>query len=76
MPALTLAQAEEQLAEAYSALSAARKMQDYQISTSTGGRRVQRASLADLMKDVQYWQRQVNSLARGGNLRTWDAVPR
>lgn len=72
---ITLAQAEQQLAEALTALSAARQAQDVSITASTGGRRIQRAPLESLSADVKYWQAQVSRLSRGGDLRTWSAVP-
>ena len=73
---ITLEDAQAALAAAQTALAAARSQQSYQIAAATGGRSVTRASHADLLKEVQYWDQKVAQLSRGGGLRTWSAVPR
>ena len=75
MAGITLQQAQQKLQNAMDAYDKALQAQDYQISTSTGGRRVQRASLKDLQGGVDYWQQQVNRLSRGGQLAVGRVVP-
>lgn len=73
---ITLVVAQAQLAAAIAALEAAGTQQEYQILAATGGRKVQRAAYGELLKAVQYWEQKVATLSRGGNLKTYLAVPR
>jgi len=73
---ITLDVAQANLDAAIAALTAARGQQSYQIAAATGGRSVTRASVADLLKEVQYWEQKVAQLNRRGGLRSWSAVPR
>lgn len=66
MAGITLAQAETQLANWLTALERISSNQSYSISTGGGSRTVQRADLADVQAQVDYWDRQVKRLTRGG----------
>jgi hypothetical protein len=72
---VTLEQAQAQLQSALDSLIAARQAQSYQVGSQSGARRVDRAALESLSKDVQGWEQKVASLSRKGGLRTWSAVP-
>ncbi len=71
---ITLQQAQDSLAGALEALAAARAIQSYSVTSTSGGRTVTRGSHADLLKEVQWWSQKVAQLSRTG-LRTWRAVP-
>ncbi len=74
--AISVDQAIADLDEARANLSAIRKAQSTQISTQTGGRRIDRAALADAIKDVQVCEARVARLQRtGGRLTGWSVVP-
>jgi hypothetical protein len=73
---ITLDQAQTNLDAALAALAAARGQQSYQIAAATGGRSVTRASAADLLKEVQYWEQKIASLKRGGKPSMASAVIR
>lgn len=73
---ITLEVAQANLDAALEALALARVQQSNQIAAATGGRSFTRAPHADLLKEVQYWNQKVASLSRGGNIRTFLAVPR
>jgi len=75
MAGITLQQAEDALSAAVAALASAGSMQSYSVSSTSGGRTVQRAAHADLLKTVQYWEQKVAQLSRGRGLKTWSAVP-
>lgn len=70
MSAVTLAQAQDQLA-AY--LEAERKALDHQ-SYVIGTRAFTFADLAEIREGIRYWSLQVNQLKRGG-IRVRGAVP-
>ena len=71
---ITLDIANANLTAALAALQDARTQQEYQLLSTTGGRKVVRGSLAELRTDVQYWDQKVKALSRGG-IRTYLAVP-
>jgi hypothetical protein len=66
MAGITLEQAEANLATWMAALDKLAVSQNYSISTSTGSRTLTRANLADAQKQVEYWDKQVKRLTRGG----------
>lgn len=66
MAGITLAQAETQLAAWLAASEAIATGQSYTISTGAGSRNLQRADLADVQAQIQYWDAQVKRLTRGG----------
>lgn len=72
---ITLEQAQAQLTSALDSLAAARQAQSYQVGSQSGARRVDRATLDSLLKDVQYWEQKVAKLSRGGRLQTYYGVP-
>lgn len=71
---VTLAQAEEQLADALAHLKRIRGAQQYSISAGTSARSLSRASLDQAQQDVQYWERKVSRL-RAGGIRVVGATP-
>lgn len=75
MSGITLAIAQANLDAALAALQDARVQQEYQLLSTTGGRKVTRGSLAELRLDVQFWDQKVKALSRGGGIRTFQAVP-
>jgi hypothetical protein len=75
MAGISLDDAIADLAEARANLSAIRKAQSTQISSATGGRRIDRAQMEAAMKDVQVCQQRVVSLSGGNSLKSWSAVP-
>ena len=66
MAGITLAQAEAKLATWMAPLDTIAVGQSYSIATGTGSRSVNRADLAEAQKQVEYWDRQVKRLTRGG----------
>jgi hypothetical protein len=68
---ITLADAEEKLAEALAAVSAVMGGQEYRI----GNRWLTRADLDSLQKAVVFWDGQAKRLSRGGGIRITGAVP-
>jgi hypothetical protein len=62
MPAISLAQAEAQLAAWLDASLKVASNQSYEID----GRRLTRADAGEIRTQVDYWDRKVKSLARGG----------
>jgi hypothetical protein len=75
MAGITLAIAQQNLDDALAALADARKQQEYQLLSTTGGRKVTRGSHESLVKEVQFWDQKVKALSRGGGIRTFLAVP-
>lgn len=75
MPGITLDIAQANLDAALTALQAAGTQQEYQLLSTTGGRKVTRASYAELQKAVEFWDQKVKALSRGGGIRTYLAVP-
>ena len=67
MPAISLAQAEAQLAAWLDASLKVASNQSYEID----GRRLTRADAGEIRNQIDYWDRKVKSLTRGGaRLRT------
>lgn len=66
MSAISLSEAETELAAALEALREARKAQSYSISTGGGSRSRTQHALKDLRDEVVFWQKQVERLSRGG----------
>lgn len=66
MPGITLENANTQLAVWLAALEKIAASQSYTISTGTGTRSLTRANLAEVQKQVEFWDRQVKRLNRGG----------
>jgi hypothetical protein len=77
--ALTLAQAQDFLTQAQLDLQAAQSAQSHTVSSSTGGRSLQRGQVTELLQVVKYWQGEVNRIERnqgnGGGIRVRDGVP-
>lgn len=67
MAGITLAQAETQLSNWMAALTAISSAQEYTISTPGGSRRLVRADLAEVQKQVDYWNAKVIELSRVGS---------
>lgn len=65
-PAITLEQAQQNLADAMEALAASRKQQGYSVTSTTGGRTTNRALHQSLLEEVKFWERRVAQLQRGG----------
>ena len=72
---ITLAIANANLTAALAALQDARSQQEYQLLSTTGGRKVTRGALATLLEEVKYWDEQVKALSRASGIRTFLAVP-
>ena len=72
---ITLAQAQAQLDAAIAARASVSDIASYSVSSTSGGRTVQRQDVAKLDASVQYWERKVAQLSRGGGLKTWSVVP-
>lgn len=74
--ALTLAQAQEQLAAALASLSKVRQSEEYRI----GGMQLRRALLRDANADVELWESKVSAIEsaalRGSRIRRRRIVPR
>jgi hypothetical protein len=66
MAGITLAQAETQLSNWLAAMESISASQSYTISVGTDTRTLTRANLADVQRQVEYWDAQVKRLARGG----------
>lgn len=66
MPGITLEQADALLTTWMAALERVAAGQSYTITTGSGSRTLQRADLAEVQKQVEYWDRQVKRLTRGG----------
>ena len=66
MVGITLVQAETQLTAWLNASSAVAQGQSYSISTESGSRSLTRANANEIMQQVQFWDRQVKRLSRGG----------
>lgn len=76
MAGITLAQAEAKLQMWLDAMDAvATGGQSYTINTGGGSRQMTRANLAEIQNQVEYWDRTVKRLSRGG-LRVRGVVPR
>ena len=71
MAGITLSQAEDMLAESIAARSAILNSQEY----STGNKRLVRAQLDQVNKDIVYWNTQVSKLSRNGGIRITGASP-
>lgn len=71
MPAITLSQAEAQLAVWLAADAAVASSQSYQI----GDRRLTKADAAAISAKISFWNTQVIRLSRGGGIRLRGAVP-
>ena len=67
MPGITLEQAETQLSNWMAALTAISSAQEYTISGGSGSRRLVRADLPEVQKQVDYWNAKVIELSRTGS---------
>jgi len=65
MAAITLAQAQAQLAVWLQASAALATAQSYEIEISGTRRKVTRANLGEINQQIGYWSRMVNSKTRG-----------
>ena len=65
MAGITREQAETQLAAALDNLTRVRKVQETQVSSTTGGRRTVFPALEAAQKEVEYWDLKVKQLSRG-----------
>lgn len=75
MAGITLAHAESQLTNWLAALEAiSTKGQSYMITTGNGSRQLNRANLREVQDQVEYWDRTVKRLSRGG-LRVRGGTP-
>tara|TARA_Y100000310_G_scaffold342185_1_gene444179 strand:+ start:1853 stop:2068 length:216 start_codon:yes stop_codon:yes gene_type:complete len=70
MAGITLSNAETQLSQWLDALTAISTSQSYSI----GGRSLTRANLSDVEKQVEFWDKKVKNLSRGG-IRVRGATP-
>lgn len=70
MAGITLAQAEAQLAIWLAADAAVASGQSYTI----GNRSLTRANASEISKKIEYWDKKVRQLSRGG-LRFYNVVP-
>jgi hypothetical protein len=66
MAGITLAQAEEQLTSWLAASTAVAQNQAYTISTDTGSRSLTRANAREIQSNIEFWDKQVKRLSRGG----------
>lgn len=66
MAGITLAQAEAKLSAWLDAEDRIQEAQSYTVSVRTSSRTVQRATLSQIREQVEYWDRQVKRLSRGG----------
>ena len=76
MSAITLEMAEARLAEWLKADEAVATSQSYTISTADGSRSLTRANVAEIRKQIDYWQGHVNRLSTRSRRRTRYLVPR
>lgn len=67
MAGVTLAIAQENLTKANDAYQRALEGQGYSMSSGTTSRSFQRQSVDALLRQVQYWQNQVNVLSGRGS---------
>jgi hypothetical protein len=76
MGAITLVQAQAQLAAWLAASSAVASGQEYDIDTGGGGRRhLVRADAAEIRQQINYWKAQVEAMTPGGRRRVRYVVP-
>jgi hypothetical protein len=66
MAGITVEQAEAKLTLWMAALDKIAAGQSYSITTGTGSRSLTRANLKEVQEQVEYWDRQVKRLTRGG----------
>jgi len=66
MTGITLEQAQAQLDAWLAASTAVAQGQSYSISTESGSRSLSRANANEIMSQIQFWDRQVKRLTRGG----------
>lgn len=71
MTGITLANAQAQLTAWLAASEACTRNQSYTIANRT----LTRANLADINKQITYWQGQVQRLSRGGGVQRTVLVP-
>jgi len=70
MAGITLVQAEAHLAEALAAQTAVLQNQEYRIANRT----YRRADLKDIQSNIDFWEKKVTKLSRGG-LRVVGVTP-
>jgi len=66
MNGITLEQAEAQLTAWLNASAAVAQGQSYSISTESGSRSLTRANANEIMQQIEFWDRMVKRLSRGG----------
>lgn len=71
MPVITLIQAEAKLDELMKAHTAVTLGQAWTI----GSRQLTRANLKDIEAGIQFWERKISRLTRGGGLRVKGVTP-
>jgi hypothetical protein len=77
MSAITLAQAQAQLAAWLAASAAVATSQEYEIDTGDGGRRrLKRTDAAEIREQIAYWKAQVEAMTPGGRRRVRYLVPK
>ncbi len=72
MAGITLVNANEQLTAWLAASLAVSNSQEYWLD----GRKLVRADLAEIQKQILFWNNQVISLTNGGQLRSYRTIPR
>ena len=71
MAGITLEQAESKLSTWLDAEDAVAASQSYSIS----GRMLTRANLKEIRETIDYWERKVHKLSRGGGIKITGATP-
>jgi len=66
MPGLTAVQAQQQLDNWLRANLAVSQGQSYTIATESGSRTLTRANAGEILKQIEFWDKQLKRLARGG----------
>lgn len=68
MPQITLAEAEARLAALQTEYDdlVTKKSETYSISTGESSRSLSRRSLAEVREEMDYWDKKVSQLSRGG----------
>lgn len=66
MAGITLQQAQDQLSAALDNLTRARTVREVQVAGSVGGRKTTNHDIDKLQGEVDFWDRKVRALSRGG----------
>jgi hypothetical protein len=76
MSAITLEKAKAKLQLWLDAEEAIALGQSYEIDTGGSKRRLDRADLSLVLKEITFWETKVNNLERGGGLKVKYGLPR